>query len=114
MVYEVLSGQTPFNQHPPVIVVLRILEGERPERPQGAQEVWFTNDIWAILELCWKPQPCDRIGAKAVLWGLEGNSPLSEQASSVGGDVGMDADDQLDVASGEPQYVLSVLPQARL
>ena len=113
MVYEVLSGQTPLNQHPPVIVVLKVLEGKRPERPQGERGVWFTDDIWAMLELCWKPQPCDRIGAKAVLWGLEGNSPLSEPPK-VDGDVGMDVDDQLDATSGDPQYVSSVLPQARL
>ena len=74
MVYEVLSGQTPLNQHPPVVVVLKVLEGERPERPQGARGVWFTDDIWATLELCWKHQPCDRIDSKAILWGLERNS----------------------------------------
>jgi len=113
MVYEVLSGQPPFSQCPPVMVVLRVLEGERPERPQGAQGVLLTDGIWAILERCWKPQPCDRIGAKAVLWGLEGNLPVSE-SPKVDGDVGMDVDDQLDAASGDPQYVSSVLPQARL
>jgi len=99
MVYEVLSGQMPFDQHPPVIVVFRILEGERPERPQGAQGALFTDDIWAILEHCWKPKPSDRIDAKAVLWGLEGNSPLSELPP----DVGTDADDQSVVAAGEPR-----------
>jgi len=110
MVYEVLSGQIPFDQHPPVIVVFRILEGERPERPQGAQGAPFTDDIWAILELCWKHEPSDRIGAKAVLWGLEGNSPLSESSFNVGGGV----DDQSVVAAGEPRYVLSVLTRAHL
>jgi len=114
MIYEVLSGETPFSQHPPVMVVLRVLEGERPERPQGAQGALFTNAIWAVLERCWKPQPRDRIGAKAILRGLEGNSPLSEPAAKVVGAVGVDVDDQPDVASGDPRYVFSAPPQARL
>ncbi|KAF9644327.1 kinase-like protein [Thelephora ganbajun] len=77
VIYEVLSGQTPFVQYPSFTVVLRVLEGERPARPQETQDARFTDNIWKILELCWKPQPGDRISAKAILQGLEGNlSPL--------------------------------------
>jgi len=103
MVYEVLSEQTPFSQYPFFTVVLKILEGERPARPQGAQGERFTESIWGVLEHCWKPQPGDRISAKAVLWGLEGNSPLLEPPADVGGGVEMDVDDQSDAASGDHQ-----------
>jgi len=105
MVYEVLSGQAPFNQLSPVMVVLRVLEGERPERPQGAQGAQFTDSIWRMLELCWQHQARDRIGAKAVLWGLEGNSaPLEQSESNVGG-VETDGDCVSDVMSDDPQIL---------
>ena len=71
VIYEVLSGQKPFIQYSNLPVVWRILEGERPERPQGEQGVWFTDDIWGISERCWKSQPSDRISAKTVLRDLE-------------------------------------------
>lgn len=74
VIYEVLSGQTPFAQHSLLAVTWKVVKGERPERPQGAQGMWFTDSIWETLELCWKPQPGDRIGAKTVLLGLEEDS----------------------------------------
>ena len=82
VMYEVLSGQTPFPQYSNFAIVQKILGGERPERPQGEQGVWFTDNIWGILECCWKPQPSDRITAEAVLLGLEGKS--SQQFSLPG------------------------------
>ena len=104
VIYEVLSGQAPFAQYSFLEVVQRVVDGERPKRPLGAREAWSTDSIWGTLELCWKPQPCDRIGAKAVLWGLEGNLPLLGPSSDVGGDLVTD----VDAASRDSQYVLSV------
>jgi len=65
LTYEVLSGQVPFSQHRGHAVVVRITRGERPERP--ADETWFTNEVWGILESCWKPTPGDRLRIKDVL-----------------------------------------------
>jgi hypothetical protein len=78
VIYEVLSGQKPFAQSTrETTVIFKVLHGDRPSRPQGKEGTLFTDDIWRVLELCWKPQPRDRISAKAVLLGLEGNmSPL--------------------------------------
>ena len=59
LIYEVLSGQVPFSQHRDHVVVVRILKGERPERP--ADGTWFTNEVWGILEGCWKPASGDRL-----------------------------------------------------
>jgi len=103
MIYEVLGGQTPFDKHSSLTVVQKVLEGERPERPLGARGARFTDDIWRMLELCWKHQPSDRISAKAVLWALEGNQPLLEPSYTVGEGVGTGVDDQLDAASSDPQ-----------
>ena len=75
--------ETPFS--PSGNPFLKILRGIRPERPQGAQGAWFTDDIWGMLGLCWKPQPSERISAKTVLLCLERNSPqLDDDQSDAG------------------------------
>ena len=108
VIYEVLSGRTPYSPCRPPAVMRKVLDGERPGRPQGREGSLFTDSIWEVVELCWKPQPCDRISARAVLRGLEGSpSPLG-----AGGDAGMDADDQWDVSSNDSStFVFSVISQ---
>ena len=76
VVYEVLSGQIPFAPSKAPVVVSKVLGGERPGRPQGEGGILFTDSIWGMLEFCWKHQPCDRISAKNILQGLEGNQPM--------------------------------------
>jgi len=71
LIYEVLSGQVPFFRHHGYAAVLRILKGNRPERPQGAVGTWFTDDIWSISERCWEPVPGDRPRIKDILQYLE-------------------------------------------
>jgi len=70
-IYEVLSGRLPFFPYRTSIVMMRVLNGERPERLQGAGGVWFTDDVWEILERCWKPKPGDRPSIDYVLQQLE-------------------------------------------
>jgi len=67
LIYEVLSGQVMFSQHHGYAVVLRILKGDRPERPRGAVGTWFMDDVWSILERCWEPIPGDRPRIKDIL-----------------------------------------------
>jgi len=71
VIYEVLSGRAPFSRHPDLTVIARVLEGERPVRPRGAGGMRFTDDVWSILECCWKPCPGDRPRIKDVLNCLE-------------------------------------------
>jgi len=80
VVYEVLSGQMPFALYRNTAVIFKVLHGERPEKPRGAEAAWFTDDLWRMLELCWKHQPGDRISARDVLLCLEGG-PLSSLSS---------------------------------
>jgi serine/threonine protein kinase len=71
VVYEVLSGQLPFSCHASYAVVARVLKGQRPERPQGAEREWFGNGIWEVLERCWTPKPDKRPRIRDVLQRLE-------------------------------------------
>ena len=68
VILEVLSGQVPFVGESDYIVILKVAQGERPKRLEGA---WFTNDIWGILERCWAHKPQDRPSLEDVLRSLE-------------------------------------------
>ena len=67
VIYEVLSGHLPFYQFANRVVSLRILRGDRPERPQGAEGVWFTDEVWQLLVSCWTTQPEIRPSIEDVL-----------------------------------------------
>jgi len=67
VIYEVLSGKTPFAPFKEFIVTRKVLEGERPSIPGGAEGAWFTNELWAMLNLCWTTQPGSRPSIEAVL-----------------------------------------------
>jgi len=105
VIYEVLSGQTPFFQHSPLAVAWKVPEGERPRRPEGDEGKLFTDKIWEVLERCWKHQPGDRLSAKAVLTGLKGNlSPLGPP-SGMNGDAETEPYDRSDdTASGSGMF----------
>ena len=77
VIYEVLSGHVPFASSPPFVVPALILRGDRPERPEGSEGRWLTDEIWTILQLCWAEQPGDRPSAEDVLACLE-ESPLPQ------------------------------------
>ena len=98
VVYEVLSGRTPFAPWKTPLVVQKVLEGERPRKPEGEGEALFTDRIWRMLELHWKHQPHERISAKTVLQYLERTQPLPLPPSDVGGIGKTDTDGQLDAA----------------
>ena len=69
--FEVLSGQVPFAPLEDLEIVRKVIGGGRPERPEGAEGAWFTDDIWGMLEQCWSQQPKDRPSIEAVLECLE-------------------------------------------
>ena len=103
VIYQVLSGRMPFFQVRPLEVMYHVVDGRYPGRPQGNVGKLFTDDIWEILELCWKHQPGDRISAKDVLLRLERiPSPLR-----LDGDIETDTCDQSDDASSYSGMFLS-------
>ena len=69
VIYETISGNTPFHEALDMAVFLCVVEGERPRREAG-----FTDDLWKMTEQCWAPQPDDRPSIKDVRNCLETNS----------------------------------------
>lgn len=70
-IYEVLSGQVPFVGHGNPFVMVKVLKGERPVKPRDTEGRWFTDEIWNVLELCWKHSPGDRPRVEDVFYCLE-------------------------------------------
>ena len=66
VIYEVLSGRVPFAKFKEFIVMRKVIEGEHPERPEGAEGKRFTNDLWKTLIQCWATRPGSRPGIEAV------------------------------------------------
>ena len=94
VVLEVLSGRPPFTPDKDFIVIRKVIDGERPGRPEGPEGAWFTDDLWRMLELCWEVRPNSRPSIEAVLECLERVSgawkpPFHE----VGEDIGTNRDD---------------------
>lgn len=77
VVYEVLSGQAPFAGCSAVVAIVRVLNGQQLDRPEGERGELFTDEIWAVLGRCWESKPSERATAKEVLRCLEGTSSVS-------------------------------------
>ena len=103
LIHEVLSGQVPFAMDDQIMVIRRLLQGERPERPQGNAGKLFTDEIWETLQLCWKEQPSDRLDADGILTHLERCPPLLSPPLLAPIDAGTGADGQSD-ASGTGMF----------
>jgi len=71
VVLEVLSGRAPFTPFRDFTVMRKVLEGEHPGRPEGAEGMWFTDDLWEMLEQCWSHHPERRPNVEAALECLE-------------------------------------------
>jgi len=98
VIYEVLSGQTPFSQSVLSAIIGKVLEGKRPQRPQGEEGKPFTDNIWKLLVLCWKHQPSDRASARAILSCLDGDPPSVWSPPNVDRFLGVDGSDHPDAA----------------
>ena len=99
VIYEVLSGQTPFAPRGAPFVIQKVLRGGRPERPGGDGGAMFTDGIWRMLELCWKHQPGDRTSVNAVLLYLEGTSLSPQTPSIVDGIAEIGTDERLNTTA---------------
>ena len=75
VIYEILSRNIPFGTKNSIVVLYRLLEGERPECPTGEAGKLFTNNIWDMVERCWRLEPSKQVSAEDVLQCLEGKSP---------------------------------------
>ena len=71
VIYEVLTGRAPFAPLKAYIIVRMVIDGERPGRPGGVNGIWFTDNLWKMLGLCWATDSHSRPSIEAVLECLE-------------------------------------------
>ncbi|KAJ7107163.1 kinase-like domain-containing protein, partial [Mycena crocata] len=65
--FEIITGQRPFNDLPTPFIVRKVTEGERPPRPQLEE---IPNDKWALINACWDHEPNNRPRSRQVLLAL--------------------------------------------
>ena len=94
VIYEVLGGQVPFAPFSRFVVIWKVIDGERPQRPEGVEGARFTNELWQMLNRCWGTRPESRPDCSAVLECLEqvsrdtklpslGNTEADEERSNL-------------------------------
>ena len=100
VVYQILTGSKPFGEGNCTDIARRVLDGVRPERPRGELGKFFTDDIWDILQHCWRTYSGERPSARGIL------QPLKRSCSTHCGD-----DNPSDVASIDFQHSSSISSQ---
>ena len=50
----------PFSGFTTSIIISMIMSGERPSRPQGAQELGLVDSVWDMTLRCWQQDPASR------------------------------------------------------
>ena len=66
-VYQVLTGRWPFFPRREAEVILAVISGERPPKPENAEEIGITEVLWELLKECWKENKADRPTGADVL-----------------------------------------------
>ncbi|KAF9642090.1 kinase-like protein [Thelephora ganbajun] len=71
VVYEVLCGNVPYweikNEGALINVIMR---GDRPQKPEGAGDLGFTEGLWSINQRCWLVNANERPDVRAILFQL--------------------------------------------
>ena len=112
VIYEVLTGKVPFASFSRYMVIRKVVGGERPERPKGAEGAWFTDSLWRTVNRCWATQPGSRPSIVGVLEHLERAlrdpeppSPQVDEDSKMGeGDWNLTSNSSGDFSWFNPRY----------
>ncbi|GLB42987.1 putative cysteine protease [Lyophyllum shimeji] len=89
--YEIFAGEVPFaNIQLDVTVILKITSGARPARPKPLSPSWqqwgLTENIWTVMQDCWKRDPLERPSIEEVIRRLS-SERLQDYRSSASGTV---------------------------
>ena len=62
--YKVFAGRVPFADCPPTTVAVRVLLGQRPDRPEHPG---LTDELWGMIRRCWEEDALRRPGSSEVV-----------------------------------------------
>ena len=68
LLVQVFTGEVPFNRVKSAEIVMLIMTGKRPGRPNHLE---FTNPLWMLTQRCWAGVPQDRPKMEEVIKVLE-------------------------------------------
>ena len=69
---EVFSGKVPFGNMRNESVVIQIASGKRPPKPQAAEQLGLSPEMWKFIEKCWSANPNKRPTIDEVVSTWEG------------------------------------------
>jgi len=67
VIYEALTGLRPFRRLSNLGIAFAVVEGVRPEKPQDAKSLGFSDSLWELVQLCWSKESSDRPTAQRLL-----------------------------------------------
>ncbi|KAF9645571.1 kinase-like protein [Thelephora ganbajun] len=71
-VYQVLTGEWPFFPKREFEVMTAVISGERPPKPENAEEIGLTEVMWDLLEKCWREDRTKRPSISEILGKFRG------------------------------------------
>ncbi|KAF9789234.1 kinase-like domain-containing protein [Thelephora terrestris] len=66
-VYQVLTGKWPFFPKKELEIILPIISGVRPIKPENAEAIGMTEDIWNLLQETWREDRTKRPDISKIL-----------------------------------------------
>ena len=69
---EIFTGNVPFGNIRNETVVIQIAQGKRPAKPQAAEQLGLTTEMWKFIEKCWSTNPTKRPTMDEVVRTWEG------------------------------------------
>jgi len=66
-VYQVLTGKWPFHPRREMEIIHVVISGERPSKPENAEEIGMTDVIWDLLGECWREDRTKRPTISEIL-----------------------------------------------
>ncbi|KAF8181898.1 kinase-like domain-containing protein, partial [Mycena galopus ATCC 62051] len=81
--WQVLTGKLPFFEiHNDALVASQVLAGLRPSRLEACFETSMLENLWDLLQDCWKENPGERPTADQIVQKLVGPSVQATSTSS--------------------------------
>jgi len=78
---QIFTGRIPFDHIPSEYKILMDVSiGARPLRPEDAEEIGFSDSLWAVMLRCWLPESEQRPSCREVteaLTSLDGPTSLA-------------------------------------
>ncbi|PCH37015.1 kinase-like protein, partial [Wolfiporia cocos MD-104 SS10] len=54
VMWEIFTGQVPFNRVHPTAVICKVVQGARPSRPANVASLGLSDAVWDLMCLCWQ------------------------------------------------------------